>query len=290
MNYEQFRIPTSRTIKITDYDPDATSGFKDKEEAQGKLAADIERMAELQDMLYASRQRALLIVLQGMDTAGKDSVIKHVMSGVNPQGVRVTSFKQPTEEELYHDYLWRAHKALPERGFIGIFNRSYYEEVLVARVHPEVLEREGISEATKALWKTRYEEINNFERYLEHNCVAILKFALNLSKAEQRKRLLERVENPEKNWKFALSDLTERKHWSKYMSAYEAMFSHTSTEWAPWYFIPADHKWYTRVAIADIIVSTLKSLNLKYPPVTPEQKKLLAEGKKVLEEEAVRNQ
>ena len=290
MNYEQFRIPNSRKIKITDYDPAATDGFKNKEEAQGKLAADIERMAELQDVLYASRHRALLIVLQGMDTAGKDSVIKHVLSGVNPQGVRVTSFKQPTEEELYHDYLWRGHKAMPERGFIGIFNRSYYEEVLVARVHPEVLEREGISEATKALWKTRYEETNNFERYLERNCVVILKFAFNLSKEEQRKRLLERIENPEKNWKFALSDLTERKHWSKYMSAYEAMFNHTSTEWAPWYFIPADHKWYTRVVVADVIVSTLKSLNLKYPPVTPEQKKLLAEGKKVLEEEAVRNQ
>ena len=285
MNYEQFRIPTSGKIKIADYDPAVTDGFRDKEEAASKLAADIERMAELQDVLYASRQRALLILVQGMDTAGKDSVIKHVMSGVNPQGVRVTSFKQPTEEELCHDYLWRSHKALPERGFIGIFNRSYYEEVLITRVHRELLEREGISEATKALWKARYEEINNFERYLERNCVVILKFALNLSKAEQKKRLLSRVENAEKNWKFALSDLTERKHWDEYMNAYEAMFNHTSTEWAPWYFVPADHKWYTRVVVADVIVSALKSLDLKYPAVTPEQKKLLVEGKKLLEED-----
>jgi PPK2 family polyphosphate:nucleotide phosphotransferase len=285
MNYEQFRIPASGKIKITDYDPATTDGFKNKEDAESKLAADIQRMAELQDVLYACRQRALLVLFQGMDTAGKDSVIKHVMSGINPQGVHVTSFKQPTEEELHHDYLWRGHKVLPERGFIGIFNRSYYEEVLVARVHREVLEKEGISEDTKALWKTRYEEINNFERYLERNCVIILKFALNLSKAEQKKRLLNRIETPEKNWKFALSDLTERKHWSKYMSAYESMFNHTSTEWAPWYFVPADHKWYTRVVVADVIVSTLKSLNLKSPVVTPEQKKLLAEGKKMLEED-----
>jgi PPK2 family polyphosphate:nucleotide phosphotransferase len=240
-------------------------------------------MAELQNVLYASRQCALLVVFQGMDTAGKDSVIKHVMSGVNPQGVRVTSFEQPSEEEVAHDYLWRSQKALPERGFIGIFNRSYYEEVLVARVHREVLEREGVSETTKSLWKARYEEINNFERFLARNCVVILKFALNLSKAEQKKRLLDRIETREKNWKFALSDLTEREHWNQYMSAYESMFNHTSTECAPWYFVPADHKWYTRVVVADVIVSTLKSLDLKYPAVTPEQKKLLAEGSKMLE-------
>ena len=285
MNYEQFRIPTSGKIKITDYDPSATGGFKNKEDAESKLAADIERMAELQDVLYASRQCSLLILLQGMDTAGKDSVIKHVMSGVNPQGVRVTSFKQPTEEELHHDYLWRGHKVMPERGFIGIFNRSYYEEVLVARVHRELLEREGLSEAAKSLWKTRHEDINNFEQSLARNCVVILKFALHLSKREQKKRLLERIDHPEKNWKFSFADLTERKCWNQYMEAYESMFNHTSTEWAPWYFVPADHKWYTRVVVADVIVSTLKSLNLKYPAVTPEQKKLLTEGKKVLEED-----
>lgn len=285
MNHEQFRIPPSGKIKMSDYDPAVTDGFKKKEDAQTKLEADIERMRELQDVLYASRKAALLIVFQGMDTAGKDSVIKHVMSGINPQGVRVTSFKEPTEEELLHDYLWRSHKAVPERGFIGIFNRSHYEEVLVARVHREVLEREGVSEATKALWKTRYQEINEFEHYLERNCVVILKFALNLSKREQKKRLLDRIEKPEKNWKFAISDLTERKHWHKYMEAYEAMFNHTSTEWAPWYFVPADHKWYSRVVVADIIVSTLESLHLKYPEVIPEQKKLLAEGRKILEED-----
>lgn len=284
MAYKQFRLPPSGKIKISDYDPAATDGFKKKEDAQAKLEADIDRMRELQNVLYASRKAALLIVFQGMDTSGKDSVIKHVMSGINPQGVHVTSFKQPTEEELLHDYLWRSHKAVPERGFIGIFNRSHYEEVLVARVHREVLEREG-SQPTKDLWKTRYKEINAFERYLADNCMAILKFALNLSKREQKKRLMERIEKPDKNWKFAISDLTERKHWSKYMAAYEAMFNHTSTEWAPWYFVPADHKWYTRVVVADIIVSTLESLNLKYPKVTPEQKKLLAEGRKILKED-----
>jgi PPK2 family polyphosphate:nucleotide phosphotransferase len=285
MSYEQFRIPASGKIKIRDYDPSATDGFKNKEEAESKLAADIARMVELQDLLYAGRQRALLVLFQGMDTAGKDSVIKHVMSGLNPQGVRVTSFKQPTEEELLHDYLWRSHKVVPERGFIGIFNRSYYEEVLVARVHRELLEHEGVSEATQSLWKTGYEDINNFERYLERNCVVILKFTLNLSRAEQRKRLLNRIENSEKNWKFAPSDLTERKHWNKYMDAYESMFNHTSTERAPWYFVPADHKWYTRAVVADVIVSTLKSLDLKYPAMTLEQKKLVTEGKKMLEQE-----
>ncbi len=282
MDYTRFRIPSDKQVRIEDYDPGATWGYKGKEEAQAKLAKDIGEMAELQNVLYASRAHAVLILLQAMDTAGKDGVIKHVMSGVNPQGVRVTSFKAPSEEELLHDYLWRCTKALPERGMIGIFNRSHYEEVLIARVHPEVLAREGISQARKREWKLRYQEINEFERRLARNGTVILKFALNLSKAEQRRRLLERIERKEKNWKFSFGDIKERRHWNKYRQAYEAMFNHTSTEWAPWYFVPADHKWYTRMVIAGVVVATLKGLRLRYPELSDEQKELLAEGKKML--------
>ncbi|OGP96213.1 MAG: hypothetical protein A2W10_03925, partial [Deltaproteobacteria bacterium RBG_16_55_12] len=215
----------------------------------------------------------------------KDSAIKHVMSGINPQGCQVFSFKVPSAEELDHDYLWRYMKALPERGRFGIFNRSYYEEVLVVRVHPEILEKQQLPPKAKGknIWKDRYEEINNFEKYLAQNGVIVIKFFLNVSKKEQKQRFLERLTLTEKNWKFSATDAKERISWNKYMKAYEDVFNHTSTKWAPWYIIPADHKWFTRVAIADIIISRLKSLKLSYPTVTPQHNKDLLKTKRMLE-------
>lgn len=286
MNHKQFLVAPGRKVKLKDYDPAFTAGFKDKQQAQAKLAQDVERMAALQDQLYASHSRALLIIFQAMDTAGKDGAIKHVMSGVNPQGVHVYSFKQPSQEELQHEYLWRAAKVLPARGYIGIFNRSYYEEVLVARVHREVLAGEQVKDDSKDLWKSRFEDINNFELHLARNGTEILKFFLNLSNEEQRRRLLARLEDPEKNWKFSPADLHERAFWNKYRDAYEAMLNHTSTEWAPWYVIPADHKWVTRLSVAEIIVAKLKSLKLKYPEVPKELKPELAKAKKKLHQSA----
>jgi PPK2 family polyphosphate:nucleotide phosphotransferase len=222
-----------------------------------------------------------------MDAAGKDGTIKHVMSGVNPQGTQVFSFKAPSAEELDHDYLWRCYKALPERGRIGIFNRSYYEEVLVVRVHPEILKSSQLpQEAFKGIWKTRFEQINNFERYLVQNGVHVLKFYLNVSKEEQRRRFLARIDRPEKNWKFSLNDAKERGHWDDYMKAYEDVFNRTSTKWAPWYVIPADHKWFARVAVADIIADKLKSLRLRYPVVSEAHKQELLLAKEALDNEA----
>jgi len=222
-----------------------------------------------------------------MDAAGKDSAIKHVMSGVNPQGCHVATFKHPSAEELDHDFLWRCHKALPERGRIGIFNRSYYEETIVVRVHPEFLAGQRLPELSgkEDLWKQRFEQINEFERYLVRNGTQILKFFLNVSKEEQRQRFLARLNTPEKNWKFSLSDVSERGHWNEYQKAFEEVFNHTSTKWAPWYVIPADHKWFTHVAIADIIVAKLKSMNLSYPMVSKARMKELAQAKKLLESE-----
>jgi PPK2 family polyphosphate:nucleotide phosphotransferase len=287
MNIKNFLVPPRRKIKLSDYDPGFTSGFKDKQEAQAKLAKDIEKLAELQDVLYACGSYALLIIFQAMDTAGKDGAIKHVMSGVNPQGVQVNSFKQPSEEELRHDYLWRASKALPSRGYIGIFNRSYYEEVLVVRVHKELLEHEraGNSEKLKELWKDRYQDINSFERHLVRNGTHVLKFYLNLSRDEQKRRLLGRIDDSNKNWKFSEADLRERSFWKDYRAAYEDMLTHTSTDSAPWYVIPADHKWFTRVAVADVIVAKLQSLVLRYPKLGADQKEALKKAKKILEAE-----
>lgn len=288
MNHDNLIVPPNKKIKLNDYDPDFSGKFKSKEEALDKLQKDIEQLAELQDVLYAQDTHALLLIFQAMDAAGKDGIIKHVMSGVNPQGCQVYSFKAPSSEELDHDYLWRNMKALPERGRIGIFNRSYYEEVLVVRVHPEILNGQRIPKEekdVKGIWKKRFEDINNFERYLTRNGIVILKFFLNVSKKEQKERFLERIDTPEKNWKFAAADVKERGHWDEYMNAYEEMFNNTSTEWAPWYIIPADHKWFTRAAVADVIVAKLKSLDLKYPVVSDERKQELLKAKAMLESE-----
>jgi PPK2 family polyphosphate:nucleotide phosphotransferase len=281
-------VPPGKKISLRkDYDPAYKADYIDKEQAAETLREGIDKLATYQDILYAQDTYALLIVFQAMDAAGKDGTIKHVMSGINPQGCQVYSFKAPSDEDLDHDYLWRNFKALPERGRIGIFNRSYYEEVLVARVHPEILNRQKIPAGLKDknIWKKRFDEINNFEHYLVRNGIVILKFFLNVSKEEQKQRFLDRIDRPEKNWKFSKNDVKERAFWDDYMEAYEDMFNHTSTEWAPWYIIPADRKWFTRLAVAAIIDRTLEKMDLKYPEVTEEQKQSLQEAKKILEAE-----
>jgi PPK2 family polyphosphate:nucleotide phosphotransferase len=279
--------PGSNVSLKRDFDPQYTGEFKAKEEAVGKLQKGVEQLAAYQDVLYAQNTYSLLLIFQAMDAAGKDGTIKHVMSGVNPQGCQVYSFKAPSEEEQDHDYLWRNMKALPERGRIGIFNRSYYEEVLVVRVHPEILEQQRIPPATKnkQIWKQRFEEINCFEKYLVDNGIIVLKFFLNVSKEAQKKRFLDRINLPEKNWKFSAGDVKERAHWDDYMKAYEDVFSHTSTDWAPWYIIPADSKWFTRLAVADIICSQLKALNLQYPTLSEAHQQELQTAKALLEAE-----
>jgi PPK2 family polyphosphate:nucleotide phosphotransferase len=283
-----FLVPPGDKISLKkDFDPAYTDDYPSKKEAAKKLQADIQRLAEYQDMLYAQNTYALLLIFQAMDAAGKDGTIKHVMSGVNPQGCDVSSFKAPSTEELNHDYLWRCAKRLPERGRIGIFNRSYYEEVLVARVHPEILSAERLPPAVqhKHIWSRRFEAINNFEKYISDNGVVVLKFFLNVSKEEQKRRFLERIDRPEKNWKFSASDAKERAFWDDYQNAYEDMFNHTSTDWAPWHVIPADHKWFTRLAVADIVLEALKKLKLRYPKVSKERLAGLREAREVLEEE-----
>ena len=275
-------------MSLKGYDTRDTGSYKDKADAAEDLQKDVEHLAELQNVLYAQNTRSLLLIFQAMDAAGKDSVIKHVMSGVNPQGCQVFSFKSPSAEELDHDFLWRCLKALPERGRIGIFNRSYYEEVLVVRVHPEFLKGQRLPEKTMgdSIWKHRYEDINAVERYLERNGVTILKFFLHVSKKEQKERFLERIEKPEKNWKFSIADVKERGYWKDYMDAYEEMLAETSTPWAPWYVIPADRKWYTRALVAEIINATLESMNLSYPVLSKAQKADLAKaGEMLLAEE-----
>ena len=287
MNHEPFLVPPGKKVWLKDFDPGFTGKFRQKEEAREKLAADIDQLAKYQGVLYAQDTKALLVIFQALDAAGKDSVIKHVMSGVNPQGTEVYSFKAPSAEELDHDYLWRCHRAIPERGRIGIFNRSYYEEVLVLRVHPEFLQAQKLPPKSmkKDIWQWRFDQINDFERYLVRNGIEIIKFFLNVSKEEQRQRFLSRLNTPEKNWKFSLTDVQERGHWDKYHEAFEDVFRHTSTKWAPWYIIPADHKWFTHVAVADIIVSKLKSMDLKYPSVSKARLKELDRARKILESE-----
>ena len=255
-----------------------------KEKLKEALEKDLLTLAEAQDLLYASDNYSVLVILQAMDGAGKDSTIKHVMSGLNPQGCQVFSFKQPSAEELDHNFLWRCMKALPERGRIGIFNRSYYEEVLVVRVHPEWLVAQKLppGEYRRSFWQNRFNDINAFERHLVRNGIIVLKFFLHVSKKEQKKRFLERLENPEKNWKFSAADVAERGLWSKYMSAYEEMLNETSSSWAPWYVIPADHKWITRALVADIVVSTIADLNLHYPQVSKKQKQELNKARESL--------
>ena len=287
MNEKDFLVPPGKKIKLSDYDPAFTGPYKKKEEVQAKLEKDVEKLAALQDVLYASHQYAVLIVLQGMDTAGKDSIIKHVMSGVNPQGVHVKSFKQPSEEELKHDFLWRAVAPLPGRGYIGIYNRSYYEEVLVTRVHAEILLNEGVTldAEDQKFWEDRYQSINHFEKHLVRNGTKVVKFFLNLSRDEQKRRLLARINDPSKNWKFSSADIRERAFWKQYRAAFQEMFRETSSDWAPWHVIPADHKWFSRVAVADIVVRHLESLKLRYPKLGAKEEAGLAKAKKALEEE-----
>jgi PPK2 family polyphosphate:nucleotide phosphotransferase len=281
-----FRVTDDR-FRLKDIDPGDTLKFtsEDKPRAKEALAMGVSLLAELQDMLYAQDRWAVLLMFQAMDAAGKDGAIKHVMSGVNPQGCQVYSFKAPTSEDLDHDYLWRCMKCLPERGRIGIFNRSYYEETLVVRVHPEFLERQKLPPelVTKNIWEERFQDIRNFERYLTRNGVVIRKFFLHVSNKEQKKRFLERIEEPEKNWKFSANDAKEREHWDDYMEAYEDMIRNTATKNAPWYVVPADNKWFTRVVVAAAVIEGLSSLDLHYPEVGKEKLKELAATKKVLQ-------
>jgi len=285
MNHDHFLVKPGKKIRLKDYDPGFTAHYKNKVAASAKLQSDVEALTKYQDILYADNTQALLIIIQAMDTAGKDGTIRHVMSGVNPQGTQVHSFKAPTLEELDHDFLWRTTKALPERGGIGIFNRSYYEEVLIVRVHPELLELQKLPPVAmgKGIWKHRFDEINAYEKYLVRNGIVILKFFLNLSKEEQKQRLLARINTPNKNWKFSMNDVKERAYWDEYMKAYEDTINHTSTEHAPWHIIPADNKWFTRTVVADVIVEKLKSMKLNYPTINGKQRELLLEAKRFLE-------
>jgi len=278
-------VKPGRRVDLRDYDPGDTAPFDDKQHAGERLQRGIERLVELQELLYAEHRWAVLLIFQAMDAAGKDSAIKHVMSGLNPQGTEVTSFKRPSDEELDHDYLWRSAKALPERGRIGIFNRSHYEEVLVVRVHPEILQRQRLPAplVTKRIWRERFEDINAFERHLSRNGVLIRKFFLHVSKAEQRRRFLERLDDPAKHWKFAAGDLDERACWRDYMRAYEEVLSETSTDEAPWFVVPADHKWFTRIVIADLVVEALQSLDLAVPALPEAEARALAKARRRLE-------
>lgn len=272
-------------MDLKDWPTDIKPLYDDKEHARALLDQQVETLSALQNKLYAGNRYALLLIFQAMDAAGKDSAIKHVMSGVNPQGCQVFSFKHPSAEELDHDFLWRTTRALPERGRIGIFNRSYYEEVLIVRVHPELLNAESLpnkNERSNKIWPQRYESINGLERHLWRNGTRILKFFLHLSKEEQRKRFLKRIEEPEKNWKFSLDDLREREYWAEYMQAYEACLSATSSKYAPWYVVPADDKENARLLIADIVVDTLKEMDLAYPSLDAQHKKDLQKARKLL--------
>jgi PPK2 family polyphosphate:nucleotide phosphotransferase len=285
-----YRVDNGKKFRLKDFDPADTSQVKSKKDAEKELPRGLERMIELQDKLYAQDKWALLVILQAMDAAGKDGAIKHVMSGINPQGCQVYSFKQPSTEELDHDFLWRTNKCVPERGRIGIFNRSYYEEVLVVRVHKELLARERMppSLVTKNIWNERFEDINAYEQYLSRNGVVIRKFFLNVSKEEQKRRFLSRLEEPRKNWKFSTADIAERQRWGEYMTAYEEMVQHTATPHAPWYVVPADKKWYTRLVVAAAIIHALDDLNLHYPTVDAAKRKELKAARAALEHEGKR--
>jgi PPK2 family polyphosphate:nucleotide phosphotransferase len=279
-----FRITNGRKFKLSEYDPDDTGGITAKEEAAGRLARGLESLRDLQEKLYAQGQWAVLLIFQAMDAAGKDSVIKHVMSGVNPQGCQVSSFKAPSPEEIAHDYLWRTTTRLPARGQIGVFNRSYYEEVLVVRVHPEILGAQRLPDAllSKRTWDERFEDINGFERHLARNGVAVLKFFLHVSKQEQKRRFLERLDTPAKNWKFAAGDVRERGLWRQYMAAYEDMIRHTATPDAPWFVVPADHKWFTRLVVAEAVVDTMKRIDPHFPTIDGDKKKELEAARAAL--------
>jgi PPK2 family polyphosphate:nucleotide phosphotransferase len=273
-----FRITGGRRFRLEEHDPRDTGGMGSKEKAADRLADGLDSLRKQQEKLYAQGTWGLLLIFQAMDAAGKDSTIKHVMSGVNPQGCAVSSFKAPSAQELAHDFLWRTTLRLPERGQIGVFNRSYYEEVLVVRVHPEILGAQRLPPAvvSRRLWQERFEDIVCFERHLRRNGVAVLKFFLNVSKEEQKKRFLERLETPSKNWKFSTGDVKERALWRDYMAAYQDMIRHTATPDAPWYVVPADHKWFTRLVVAEAIADMMKGLDLRFPTVDAKQKKVLA--------------
>lgn len=286
LNTARFRVATGRKVDLRkDFDPGDTDGIGSKKLAAGELARTVVQLADFQERLYAQNVHAVLAIFQAMDAAGKDGAIKHVMSGVNPQGVRVTAFKTPSTVEQDHDYLWRCVRALPPRGQIGIFNRSYYEEVLITRVHPEILAAEQLPAEAKAkgVWHRRYREINDFERYLTDNGIHVVKFFLNVSRDEQRKRFLSRIDEPAKNWKFSAADVAERQHWADYQKAYEKMLSNTSTSYAPWHVIPADHKWFTRLAVASTIVATLADIDPQFPVVSDKQKAALGKAREQLE-------
>lgn len=285
---KQFRIDRPAKFRLADYDPAECCGLSmDKAEAKTMLAEGVARLSELQEKLYANNKWSVLIVLQAMDAAGKDSLIKHVMSGLNPQGVQVSSFKQPSEEDLDHDFLWRIAKALPERGRIGIFNRSHYEEVLTVRVHSEYLARQRLPDAVtgKKIWQQRFDDIRAFERHLARNGTLVLKFFLNVSREEQRKRFLERMDQPGKRWKFSMGDVAERNLWPKYMAAYEELIRETSRDEAPWHVVPADNKWFTRLVVAGAMAKAMEGLDLAYPKVEGEALKGLLAAKKALEAE-----
>jgi PPK2 family polyphosphate:nucleotide phosphotransferase len=285
------QVPHGQGVRLNDFDT-SWGGRRLRKKfsrrmLESLLADDIAKLAEAQELLYAANSWSVLLVLQAMDAAGKDSTIKHVMSGVNPQGCQVHAFKQPSAEELDHTFLWRSTKVLPERGRIGIFNRSYYEEALVVKVHRELLAAEHIPKGKKQnkLWEHRYDDINNFERHLVRNGTLILKFFLHVSKEEQRKRFLDRINQPEKHWKFSSSDVRERQFWDEYVAAYEECLTKTNTNWAPWYVIPADHKWVTRTVVASIIAHAIGNLRLEYPKITKERRKEIEEAKNQLERE-----
>lgn len=289
MNIEKFLVKEGSKLDLKKHKTDFTGDYTDKKTAAIDLAKNIEKLRALQDILYAQDSSSLLIIFQAMDAAGKDGAIEHVMSGVNPQGCHVVSFKQPSSEERDHDYLWRCQKALPERGKIGIFNRSHYEEVLVVRVHPEILQGSQLSSDTKSdkdIWKKRFRHIRDWEDHLAENGTHIIKFFLNVSKAEQKQRFLDRINEPENNWKFAMGDVKERGFWDDYMKAYTEAIQATSTKNAPWYVIPADKKWFTRLAVSEIIMKKLESMSLAYPTVSDAHKVELAEAKKMLESES----
>jgi PPK2 family polyphosphate:nucleotide phosphotransferase len=281
---KHYRIDDGWKFHLKDYDPADTGGMKDKKKAVKTLEKGVQLLSHLQEKLYAQDEWAALLIFQAMDAAGKDGAIKHVMSGINPEGCDVTSFKAPSHRELDHDYLWRTHNVVPERGKIGIFNRSYYEEVLVVRIHEELLDAQHLPKEVrgKHIWEDRYEDINNFEKYLSRNGVVIVKFFLHLSREEQKRRFLERLEMPEKNWKFSMDDVKERAYWKDYQQAFEVMIQNTATKRAPWYVIPADNKWYTRLVVAAATIDALDSLDLQFPKVDKEKKKELAKVREAL--------
>lgn len=287
---EQFKVPSNSKFSLNDHDPAFSDGYE-KEDAGSVLDELIAETSKLEAQLYASNSYSLLIIFQAMDAAGKDSAIAHTMSGINPQGCQVYSFKQPSSEDYDHDFLWRHYKALPERGRIGIHNRSHYENVLVVKVHPELVLKENnpaikqVEDIDKQFWEQRYESIRNFEKHICNSGTVVIKFFLNVSKQEQKKRFLKRIDNPKKNWKFQASDIAEREHWDEYMKAYEKAINETATDDCPWYVIPADKKWFTRIAISTIIRDTLKKLKLEFPVLPKDEMEKLQEAKRLLEKQ-----